>query len=56
MVIKYTKIFHSKTIQNLHKFGIFGLATLPPKPFVYQVHEKSFRFDAVDCGRDSLEK
>jgi hypothetical protein len=27
MVIKYTKIFHCKTLQNLTKIGIFGLKT-----------------------------
>jgi hypothetical protein len=27
MVIKYTKIFHCKTRQNLPKIGIFGLKT-----------------------------
>jgi hypothetical protein len=27
MVIKYTKIFHSKTLQNFNQFGNFGLKT-----------------------------
>jgi hypothetical protein len=27
MVIKYAMIVHCKTLQNLHKFGIFGLKT-----------------------------
>jgi hypothetical protein len=27
MVIKYTKIYHSKSVKNLPKFGIFGLKT-----------------------------
>jgi hypothetical protein len=27
MVIKYTNIYHSKALQNLPKFGIFGLKT-----------------------------
>jgi hypothetical protein len=35
MVITYNNIYHSKALQNLPKFGIFGLktnhlATLPP--------------------------
>jgi hypothetical protein len=27
MVIKYTSLYHSKALQNLPKFGIFGLKT-----------------------------
>jgi hypothetical protein len=27
MVIKYNNIYHSKALQNLPKFGIFGLKT-----------------------------
>jgi hypothetical protein len=27
MVLKYTKILHCKTLQNLPKIGIFGLKT-----------------------------
>jgi hypothetical protein len=27
MVIKYTNIYHSKALQHLPKFGIFGLRT-----------------------------
>jgi hypothetical protein len=27
MVIKYTNIYYSKALQNLPKFGIFGLKT-----------------------------
>jgi hypothetical protein len=27
MVIKYSNIYHSKALQNLPKFGIFGLKT-----------------------------
>jgi hypothetical protein len=27
MVIKYTNIYHSKALQNLPKFGLFGLKT-----------------------------
>jgi hypothetical protein len=27
MVIKYTNVYHSKALQNVPKFGIFGLKT-----------------------------
>jgi hypothetical protein len=29
MVIKYTKIFHCKTLQNFSQIGIFGLKNKP---------------------------
>jgi hypothetical protein len=53
MVIKYTNIYHSKAIQNLPKFGIFGLKT---KHLATLAGGGKFAFVHVQCRKEHLDR
>jgi hypothetical protein len=58
MTIKYTNIFHFKTLQNIHKLGFFGLKiyhlatrnSTPPNKAIGDAI-KIFSSVAPSCGR-----